>query len=347
MNNVERFKNVKNMSKNTLHVDKNSLIYEYGKFIAEKWLNDLSKGVEKKIKKWRRAFMKIAFWSNGGEKMCVTSNMACIASMLSLRKSGKVREILLENHFNKSKSLEDILLQPMQQNFLRESGGYNVKYGLEYVLKRIYCGEKDRELIKNSTIDLMLSNMFLLPSGMVFNKEVFNYDFSMVHRELFKILEEVSEYIFIDTESNQNLSTKQILFDADIVVVNLTQKPDNIRDFFENYTSIREKAIYIIGKYRSERMWTRKKISYEYNVPRNRIGIMPYTFELEDAIESGKVQQYLCSNYFKATSRENEFFIRQCKKNAKIIESAALEVKKNRIRSLEFQKIDNACKENR
>ena len=29
--------------------------------------------------------MKIAFWSNGGEKMCVTANMASIASMVSLR----------------------------------------------------------------------------------------------------------------------------------------------------------------------------------------------------------------------------------------------------------------------
>ena len=176
--------------------------------------------------------MKIAFWSNGGEKMCVTANMASIASMVSLRNAGRVKEILLENHFSRNKSLEDVLLQPMQQDFLRESGGYNVKYGLDYILKRIYCGDRDRELIKNSTVDLMLSNMCLLPSGMVFNKEVFNYDFSMVHRELFKILEEVSEYIFIDTESNQNLSTKQLLFDADIVVVNLTQNPDNIRDFF-------------------------------------------------------------------------------------------------------------------
>ena len=218
--------------------------------------------------------MKIAFWSNGGEKMCVTANMASIASMVSLRNAGRVKEILLENHFSRNKSLEDVLLQPMQQDFLRESGGYNVKYGLDYILKRIYCGDRDRELIKNSTVDLMLSNMCLLPSGMVFNKEVFNYDFSMVHRELFEILEEVSEYIFIDTESNQNLSTKQILFDADIVVVNLTQNPDNIRDFFENYTSIREKAIYIVGKYRPERKWTRKRISYEYNVPRNRLGYL-------------------------------------------------------------------------
>ena len=279
--------------------------------------------------------------------MCVTANMASIASMVSLRNAGRVKEILLENHFSRNKSLEDVLLQPMQQDFLRESGGYNVKYGLDYILKRIYCGDRDRELIKNSTVDLMLSNMCLLPSGMVFNKEVFNYDFSMVHRELFEILEEVSEYIFIDTESNQNLSTKQILFDADIVVVNLTQNPDNIRDFFENYTSIREKAIYIVGKYRPERKWTRKRISYEYNVPRNRIGIMPYTIELEYAIDAGRLQQYLCSNYMRETSRENEFFIRKCKKNAKLVENTAREIKKEMIRSIELQKIDDACKENR
>ena len=108
--------------------------------------------------------------------MCVTANMASIASMVSLRNAGRVKEILLENHFSRNKSLEDVLLQPMQQDFLRESGGYNVKYGLDYILKRIYCGDRDRELIKNSTVDLMLSNMCLLPSGMVFYLEVFNYD---------------------------------------------------------------------------------------------------------------------------------------------------------------------------
>ena len=120
-----------------------------------------------------------------------------------------------------------------------------------------------------------------------------------------------------------------------------------IRDFFENYTSIREKAIYIVGKYRPERKWTRKRISYEYNVPRNRIGIMPYTIELEYAIDAGRLQQYLCSNYMRATSRENEFFIRHCKKNAKLVENTAREIKKEMIRSIELQKIDDACKENR
>ena len=50
--------------------------------------------------------MKIAFWSNGGEKMCVTANMASIASMVSLRNAGRVKEILLENHLAEIKVLK-------------------------------------------------------------------------------------------------------------------------------------------------------------------------------------------------------------------------------------------------
>lgn len=287
--------------------------------------------------------MKIAFWSNGGGKMCVTSNMAIITSMISLRSAGKVKQILLENHFNRNNSLEDVLLQPVQQEFFRETGGYYIKYGLEYILKRIYMKERYEDVIKGSTINLLLSNMFLLPSGLVFNREVFNYDFSLVHKELFKALEKIGEYVFIDTESNQNLSTKQILFDADIVVVNLTQNAENIRDFFENYTSIREKAVYIVGKYRPNRKWTRKRISYEYNVPRNKIGIMPYNIDLEEALNCGKLQQYLNYNYAKPTNKENDYFIRQCKKSAKIIQDMLLDLRKNNEKYEKRQKIEKIC----
>ena len=54
--------------------------------------------------------MKIAFWSNGGNNMCVTSNMACITSIISLKNAGMKRELLLENHFNKERGLEKVLI---------------------------------------------------------------------------------------------------------------------------------------------------------------------------------------------------------------------------------------------
>ena len=84
--------------------------------------------------------MKIAFWSNGGNNMCVTSNMACITSIISLKNAGMKREILLENHFNKERGLEKVLIQQDKIDFLRETGGYYVKYGLVYTKEDIYWG---------------------------------------------------------------------------------------------------------------------------------------------------------------------------------------------------------------
>ena len=288
--------------------------------------------------------MKIAFWSNGGRDMCVTSNMACITSMISLKKSGMIREILLENHFNRDRGLEAVLVQQEKIEFLRETGGYYVKYGLEYILKRIFIGETHDEIVKSSAIHLLLSNMFLLPSGMVFNKEVFNYDFSLVHNELFKMLERFGDYVFIDTESNQNLSTKHILYDADIVVVNLSQDPKKIYDFFENYTSLKEKAVYIIGKYQPEKRWTRKRICYEYNVPRNKIGVIPYNVEFNDALINGKLQHFLNYNYTGNVRLENEYFMNQCKKSAVVVLDMINEVKKKKEYQRRQSYIDALCK---
>ncbi len=288
--------------------------------------------------------MKIAFWSNGGDNMCVTSNMACITSIISLKNAGMKREILLENHFNRERGLEKVLIQQDKIDFLRETGGYYVKYGLEYILKRIFIGETHEEIIKSSTINLLLSNMFLLPSGMVFNKEVFNYDFSLVHDELFEMLEKAGDYVFIDTESNQNLSTKQILYDADIVVVNLSQNSKNIYDFFENYTSLREKAVYIVGKYQPEKRWNRKKICYEFNIPRNKIGVIPYNSEFSEALEYGKLQYFLNYNFTGPVRMENEYFMRQCKKSANIILNMISEVKKKKERQQRQIYIDDICK---
>ena len=53
--------------------------------------------------------------------------------------------------------------------------------------------------------------------------------------------------MFIDTERNENLSSNAILTEADLVVVNLVQDKVALREFFDNYSSIQEKSVYLIG----------------------------------------------------------------------------------------------------
>ena len=150
--------------------------------------------------------------------------------------------------------------------------------------------------------------------------------------------------MFIDTESNQNLSTKQILYDADIVVVNLSQDPKDIYDFFENYTSLKEKAVYIIGRYQPEKRWTRNRICYEYKIPRNKVGVIPYNVDFNDALENGKLQHFLNYNYTGPVRLENDYFMRQCKKSAGVVLNMISEVRKKKEKQKRQSYIDELCK---
>lgn len=269
--------------------------------------------------------MKIAFWSNVRKKTGVTTNMACIAAMTSIAGMGKT--ILLENHYSLH-SLGNILLAPEQITSLKEQGQYYDKYGIEYVLKQIYSGHSGSDLIRQISIPLLYTNMYYLPQSYIVNREVFNYEFDLVREELFRSLEEISDYVFIDTETNQNLSSNTILSDADMIVVNLRQDPVMLDEFFENYSSVREKAVYLLGEYQPEIAWNLRRICYRYRISRDQIGVVPYNIELEESMNQGRVLQFLNRNYYKASGRENDYFMRQVRKASLMVRQNLLKIRR-------------------
>ncbi|MCD7825999.1 MAG: hypothetical protein LUH14_08570 [Clostridiaceae bacterium] len=260
--------------------------------------------------------MKISFWSNVRHAAGVTANMACISVLISLGRMG--RSVLLENHYSVN-GIGDILLASEKIGRLRECGEYLNHYGIEYVLKRLYSGEAGDKLLHQAVIPLFFSSLNYLPQGRIVNKEVFNYEFSLVQEELFLLLESASDYVFIDTEPNQNLSSSLILSEADLIVVNLDQNPVHLKDFFSNYDSIQEKAVYLIGRYRPEAFWNISRICKEYHIARNKIGVIPYNMEMEESMLQGHLLQFLNRNYYKAADQESDYLLRYGKKAAQMI----------------------------
>ncbi|MDD7402997.1 MAG: hypothetical protein SO170_10750 [Butyribacter sp.] len=269
--------------------------------------------------------MKISFWSNVRGTAGVTTNLACVSALTSI--SGQGKSVLLENHYS-MQGIGDILLLPEKIGRLREEGEYFSHYGIEYVLKRLYSGEKADKLVHHATIPLLFSTMYYLPQAKIVNKEVFAYEFNLVQENLFDALSEISDYIFIDTETNQNLSSSVILSKADMVVVNLDQNPVHLKEYFTNYTSIREKAVYLIGNYKPELPWDVGKICKEFHIPKDKIGIIPFNMELHDAMLQGHLLQYLNRNYYKPSDMENEYFIRYAKRASQMVRKNILRVRK-------------------
>lgn len=265
--------------------------------------------------------MKICFWSPVRGRAGVTTNLACISALAAIGKKGKI--YILENHYS-THGIGDILMEQETVDSFREHGEYHSCYGIEYLLKRMYLGEPGEKLIHHSAIPLLFSSLFYIPQGRIVNKEVFNYEFRMAYEKVFQALESHSEYIFIDTETNQNLSSNIILSHSDLIVVNLPQDEEQLAVFFQENQSIQEKAVYLIGGYQEGTSCNMSYICREYKISRDRIGIIPYNLELEEAMSNGHLLQFLNRNYFQAEDRENEYLIRYAKRAVRMIQKNAL-----------------------
>lgn len=271
--------------------------------------------------------MKIAFWSPVRSSLGVTTNMACMAGIASM--SGASRTILLENHYA-VRNIADIVLPAEQSSELRERANYYGKYGLEYVLKQIYSGRNGIDVIHQSAVSLLYERLMYLPQSYIVNREVFNYDFGLVREELFRCLEETADYVFVDTETNRNLSSNAILSDADLVVVNLRQDHRMLDDFFQGHASLRQKSVYLIAAYQKDLELDLRRICYEYQISRGQIGVVPLNTELMSAAAQGRLLQFLSMNYYKASGRENDYFMRQVKKAVIMLRDNMLRARRSR-----------------
>lgn len=260
--------------------------------------------------------MKIAFWSNIRRRGAVTTNLACMAAMSSV--SGTGRSILLENHYN-LKNLGSVLLTGERETALRENAEYYSKYGIEYLLKRLYSGESDDRLVQKAGIPLLYSNMLYLPQSYIVNKEVFNYEFELVRTKLFQCLEKAADMIYIDTEANGNASSISILNDADLIVVNLNQDLASWEQLVEEYPSIAERCVFLVGCYQNEGRANLRMIRRKFKIERERIGVVPFNLDLQLAVQDGRLLQFINRNYLQENSYENANLMQELKRSAAMI----------------------------
>jgi hypothetical protein len=269
--------------------------------------------------------MKVAFWSNVRQKGGVSTNMVCMAAVTAI--AGMGRSILLENHYNVN-NLGGMLMAPEQTALLRESGQYFNKYGMEYMLKRLYTGEPGEALLRKAVVPLLYSGIYYLPQSYIVNKEVFNYEFELVHQELFRSLEAFCDVVFIDTQSHGNASTIQILQTADLIVVNLDQDPKTWEEYFDNYESLLDRSVFLVGRYQKDYHWNIAKLRRKFHISRGQTGVIPYNMELQMAMQEGRILQFINRNYMRNVCAENAYLMREMKRAAVMLRDNMLKTGK-------------------
>ncbi|MCH5252271.1 MAG: hypothetical protein J1F22_04795 [Lachnospiraceae bacterium] len=240
--------------------------------------------------------MKVAFWSNVRGKSCVTSNLACI-SVLSALSRPEERTILFENHQN-IMNLGSTFFSRNSEQVVKEAKGYTVEIGLGKLLQMVEQGEKlSKESFYSLVSDYLGKRLFYIPSEGVKYADFLEYQMNKECIRTMRYLEHYGDMVFVDTSASPLVSSRKILQQADLVVVNLSQNNQMLDHFFRNYSSIRQKAFYLIGNYDERSELTKGAIMTQYRIPGSRIGTIPHNVQFSDAISEGMIIPFLLKNY--------------------------------------------------
>lgn len=251
--------------------------------------------------------MKIAFWSNGRGRACVTSNLACV-SVLSALDCPNQRTIVFENHRNII-NLGSTLFNNYSKNEVKEKYQYEVEGGLEKVLRLLEQGEEmTKEHLYCQTRDYLGKRLFYL-SADYRSAENLEYYLEREAVQVMRYLEQHSDRVLVDTASAPLASSRKILQKTDMVVVNLSQNQQFLDHFFRNYSSIQQRAFYLVGNYDANSQLTRGEIMRRYHISGSRIGVIPHNANFSDAISNGQLIPFLLNNYSSSSSRENHDFM--------------------------------------
>ncbi len=284
--------------------------------------------------------MKIAFWSSARGSIGVTSNLACVSIAMAFESSCKT--MLLENHYQKN-PLENMLIHRQDQKLVKNTIGTNRYRGLEHIInqmweeqekRRYYYSEvqngkmqeemwtlhdlhpkekkliykKSEKLMKEASVEILINSLYYLPTGNHFNQSIFDYT---LNDNIMKILwasENFAPYTFIDTSNENNLSSKIILEEVDIVVVTLMPQQDVIEQFFHNYSSLLSKCIILLNLSKNNNSQI-SNISSKYSFQLSRIIPIPYNMEYSQAILQGRVVEFMMRNYRCKSEHPNYPFI--------------------------------------
>lgn len=264
--------------------------------------------------------MKVAFWSNTRGRSCVTSNLACISVLSTLSSSDQRRTIVLENHQN-ILNLGNALFSQQSRQEVRENKSYQVEYGLSRLLRSMEEGEK---LSENTVLryaeNFLGKKLFYLPAGGTRNQEMLEYRLERECVRTIKFLEQYGDLVLVDTAAAPLASSRKILRQADLVVVNLSQNKQMLDHFFRNYSDIRKKAFYLIGNYDEGSELTRGEVIKRYEIPGSQLGIIPHNVQFSDALSDGELIPFLLRNYHCGEYDCNYHFMASAKEASDLFE---------------------------
>lgn len=260
--------------------------------------------------------MKVAFWESMRRESRRTDNMAAISIMLSILYRKKV--ILLDNG-QESDSFERVFRGIQRFYYVREDSNYIVHiHGMDQILNNLHITTELEPLLTRSAVEVIQDYLYYVPQSKVINHLAYEYQLYQELPTIMRLYESISNLIMIRTRNGNNLSTKQVLDEADLVMVELAQNYDVLDEFFDNYSSLCQKAIYVFNQYTNHSI-NIQNIMMKYHIKKEQIVILTEHQPMNAASISGNLVSFLKGNCYCKKESEHYHCVRQLRRASKMI----------------------------
>lgn len=252
--------------------------------------------------------INIVFWSPEAGQTGTTSNIIAVSVLAALTMGKKV--CLTHTHFN-NRNLELALLgKGMNPEILEDMG-------VDIMLKACKAYHIDKNIIENASFTL-LKGLYLLPGTTKVNKKIFEEDFIKNKMYIYEALESYFDIVFTDVTAGANRLSQELLKDADVVVVNLSQNDKLIENYRKNYEFLNQKAIYILGNYHTDSRYNIVNLKRCYNFLRKKTAVIPFDINYMDYFSDGKAIPFFLKNTL-TTREEDKIFFKQVQASLELI----------------------------
>lgn len=264
--------------------------------------------------------MNIAFWSNDYEKSNTFLNFAAVSIASVMRYPFRVT--VLENYLSKNnlgKVFFSDSISASKEGFVSFYEGK----GIEGLLRRIYRGDKDPGILKYYWRPVIPKHLYYIPQNGVINSDLFDYELYYNLHDLIGIIRNNTDLCYFNLNQRNHLSSNAVLGEADLIVINLYQDSDYLKDFFSKYAALISKSIFIIGNYSPKNILSCKRIARLYDLPMDDISPIPYNEDFNMACRQGRAKEFINRYYFCEKESPNYLFIYGIRKAAYIISQKA------------------------
>lgn len=259
--------------------------------------------------------MNIAFWSSASGKSATSGNMIAVGTMASLVYS--LKTVFLQFDYL-SKPIEEVFEGKGTNNFIRDEISYYKNEGIDDILSKLKLKKLNEETIVNNIKNIKNTSLYYIPSSRKVRNGIDEESAEYLSSNLPKFLEKISDINLIDNQNGNRRLSKKSLRDSDVIVFNLYQGIEGIEAILED-ENIRKKAVFLVGKYDEESNDDLPSIRKRYNLEKDEIGVIPYNIHFHDALNEGKVVEYIKRGMYSKRNDADFVFINELYKSTNLI----------------------------